>query len=74
MCHRDGWISQMVMGKFCEVWPFVQLTERLYWGHFGKHKYARDDSPQVILYKSDITYEMVSEMQNLGRDIAKLGS
>lgn len=58
------WISQMVTGKFCEVWPFLQLTERLYWGPFGKHELARDDSPQVILHKSDITYEMASEVQH----------
>lgn len=64
----------MVMEKFCDVWPFLQLIERLYWGPFGKHKLARDNSPQVILYKSDTTYEMVSEAQNLGRDVAKLVS
>lgn len=48
-----------------------QIIERFYLGPFGKHKLARDDSPQVILYKSNITYEIVSEVQNLGRDVAK---
>lgn len=62
----------MVMGKFCEVWPFLQLTENFYWRPLGKHELARDESAQVILDKSDITYEMVSEVENLGRDVATL--
>lgn len=62
----------MVMGEFCEVWPFLQSTERLYLGPFGKHELAKDNSPQVIFHKSDIIYEMVPEVQNLGRDVAKL--
>lgn len=48
---RDGWISQMVRGKFCEVWQFLTSTEKLYLGPFGKHDLARANSTKVA-YKN----------------------
>ena len=53
---------------------FSHITERPYWGPFGKHDLARANSTEVILYKSEITEETISEIPNLGRDVAKLGS